>query len=356
MLKERLKNINLKVLQISVGGILVVTLLMGGAYLLFTAWNRPLNPALELPAETTPSSQQNSELQADTSTPEVTTQPILETVCGGPPSMTVVISGVASSDYLYGLADAIRIARIDFQTQEVTVLALPRDLWVEIPGLESRGISVGKLNQAYFYGTEGMGYYSGAGYGSGLLAETLLNNYGLRVDHYLSVNLRSFRIIIDTMGGIDVYLPQNVYKRVYDQPELYLKAGSHHLSGRQAELLARQRISIGDFGRINNQTIILKALATKLLSPSGIASLPALVDQLKSNVETDFSPAEITQLICMAGMIDYQDDVTFVTLPEETMLEQWVFDPTRAINTSALVGDVEKISNLIGDFQEGIWP
>ena len=349
---------NLKKLKILILGVAGITILLGAAYLLIF-WNRPLNPALELPDNT-------PQLNPETETPlvedginphpEDTATPTIEPVCGGPPTMTVVISGVASSDYLYGLADAIRVARIDFQTQEVTVLALPRDLWVEIPGLESRGITVGKLNQAYFYGTEGMGYYSGAGYGAGLLAETLLSNYGFRVDHYLSVNLSSFRVIINTLGGIDVYLPQDVYKRIDDQPKLYLKAGSHHLNGKQAEMLARQRISIGDFGRINHQTIILKAVAAKLFSPSGIAALPDLVNQLKSNVETDFSPAEITQLICLTGMIDFQEDVTFVTLPEETMVEQWVFDPTRAINTSALVGDDGKIRNVVGDFQEGIWP
>ena len=349
---------NLKKLKILILGVAGITVLLGAAYLL-VFWNRPLNPALVLPQNT-------PQLNPETETPlvgdginplpEDTTTPTIEPVCGGPPTMTVVISGVASSDYLYGLADAIRVARIDFQTREVTVLALPRDLWVEIPGLESRGITVGKLNQAYFYGTEGMGYYSGAGYGAGLLAETLLSNYGLRVDHYLSVNLSSFRVIINTLGGIDVYLPQDVYKRVNDQPELYLKSGSHHLNGKQAEMLARQRITIGDFGRINNQTIILKAVAAKMLTPSGITALPTLVDQLKSNVETDFSPAEVTQLICLTGMIDTQEDVSFITLPDDVMVEQWVFDPTRAINTSALVGDDGKIRNLVGDFQEGIWP
>lgn len=341
---------NLKKLKILILGVAGITVLLGAAYLL-VFWNRPLNPALVLP-ENTPQLNLGTEIILV----EDTTTQTIEPVCGGPPTMTVVISGVASSDYLYGLADAIRVARIDFQTQKVTVLALPRDLWVEIPGLESRGITVGKLNQAYFYGTEGMGYYSGAGYGAGLLAETLLSNYGLRVDHYLSVNLNSFRVIINTLGGIDVYLPQDVYKRVNDQPELYLKAGSHHLNGKQAEMLARQRITIGDFGRINNQTIILKAVAAKLFSPSGIAALPTLVDQLKSNVETDFSPAEVTQLICLTGMIDTQEDVSFITLPDDVMVEQWVFDPTRAINTSALVGDDGKIRNLVGDFQGGIWP
>ena len=349
-IKESLKRINLKTLKIVVLGIAGFTILVGGGYLLYN-WNRPLDPALELPEMTLDPSQESMETEENG-----TLQPVVKPVCGGPPSMTVLISGVASNNYLYGLADAIRVARIDFQTQKVTVLALPRDLWVEIPGLESRGITVGKLNQAYFYGTEGMGYYDGSGFGAGLLAETLLSNYGLVSSHYLSVNLYSFRVIINTLGGIDLTLAEDVYKRVDDQPVLYLKAGPHHLNGKQAEMLARQRISIGDFGRINHQTLILQAVAAKLLSPSGITAVPALVEQLKSTVETDFSPAEITQLTCLAGMIDFQDDVTYVTLPDSDLEEQMMYDPARGINTAALVGDPEVITSLLADFQTGIWP
>ena len=56
-----------------------------------------------------------------------------------------------NEDYLYGLADEIRVVRVDFVTPKVTVLALPRDLWVEIPEIEDAyGITHGKLNQAYF--------------------------------------------------------------------------------------------------------------------------------------------------------------------------------------------------------------
>ncbi len=358
-IKDRFNNINARMLKISILGIVLLTILIGGTYLLYTTWNKPLNPALELPGNSTEPSLENSTSQPGedgTSMPEDTPQPTIEPVCGGPPSMTVLISGVASKNYLYGLADAIRVARIDFQTQEVTVLALPRDLWVEIPGLESRDITVGKLNQAYFYGTKGMGYFSGSGYGSGLLAETILTNYGLRVDHYLSVNLSSFQIIIDTLGGIDVYLAQDVYRKVNGQPELFLKAGSRHLTGKKAEVLARQRIEIGDFGRINNQTVILKGIATKMLTPSGIKAIPALVNQLKGNVMTDLSPDQISQLVCLAGKIDYQEEVSFETLPVALMNETMVFDPSRNINTFALVGDTAGIRSLLNDFQTGIWP
>ncbi len=270
--------------------------------------------------------------------------------------MNVLISGVASESYRYGLADAIRIARIDFQLKKVTVLALPRDLWVQIPGLEDEGITAGKLNQAYFYGTEGMGYYNGGGYGSGLLAETLLANYGYRADHYLAVNLSSFRRIIDAMGGIDVYLPYNVYRQVNKEPKLFLAAGYHHLYGEDAETLARQRITIGDFGRIDNQSIILRAVATKLLSPAGLVALPSLANQLKSNVKTDLSPADITQLICLAGKMDYKEDIDFVSLPTDLMEQQRVYDPRLDKNTAALIADKDEVQKLINDFQAGIWP
>ena len=353
-----MKNDNLKTLKIVILSLAGITILIGVGYLLFT-WNRPLNPALALPTET-----QFVDLINETDEPQViateeipfTPTPTIEPVCGGPTSLNILVSGVASSSYLYGLADAVRVVRIDFQTQEVTVIAMPRDLWVQIPGLEARGINAGKLNQAYFYGTEGMGYYNGAGFGSGLLAETLLLNYDYRADRYLAVNLYSFRRIIDALGGIDVYLSQPVYKKVFDQPKIYLKAGSHHLNGKEAEMLARHRITIGDLGRIQHQTIILKAVAAKLLSPSGIAAIPALVEQLKSNVQTDLSPSDISQLVCLAAMLDYQEDIHFETIPEEFMNEQMVFDPARGINTAALVGDEQRIRKMIADFQQGLWP
>jgi LCP family protein required for cell wall assembly len=353
-----MKADNLKTIKIIILSLAGFTILLGLGYLLFT-WNRPIDQALNLPTESLaadPSEGTPDPALSETEVDQATATATIEPVCGGPPTMNVLITGVASNNYLYGLADAIRVARVDFQTQEVTVLALPRDLWVQIPGLESRGITAGKLNQAYFYGTEGMGYYSGSGYGSGLLAETLLENYGYRADRYLSVNLNSFRIIIDTIGGIDVTLPQPVYKKVNEQPKLFLAAGPHHLNGKEAEMLARQRITIGDLGRIDNQTLILKAVAAQMLTPNGIAAIPSLVEQLRSNVQTDFSPAEISQLICLAGMLDFREDIQFITVPDDLMVEQMVYDPTRGINTAAIVVDETEVSNLITDYLDGVWP
>ncbi len=351
-------KINLKVLRIVIFSLTGITLLLGVGYLISSSWKTPLDEALSLPTDSNflNETQDIAGNESGESESSITPAPTTKPVCGGPPSLNILVSGVASNNYLYGLADAIRIVRVDFQTKKVSVLALPRDLWVDIPGLESRGINVGKLNQAYFYGTEGMGYFTGSGYGSGLLAETLFDNFGYRADKYIAVNLNSFRMIIDTLGGIDVYLANDVYKKEYEEPVLFLKAGSHHLNGKQAEQLARQRIDIGDLGRINNQTVILKALAVKMLSSTGVAALPSLIDQLKSNVQTDLSPADISQLVCLAGMLDYEQDIKYLSLPEDSMLEQMVFDPARGINTAALIVDKERIFQLITEFQLGTMP
>lgn len=353
-----------------------------GWYLLIS-WNRPLGEPLELPTNTpvqkigeSTNTPDQSAAEEKTEEPEVTLSPTvtstpkftptLEPICGGPEYMNILVTGVAAESYLYGLADAVRVVRVDFRNQKITVLSFPRDLWVDIPISvpdKTDGITPGKLNQAYFYGTEGMGYYSGAGYGSGLMAETLQNEYGLHIDHYLSANLYSFRNTIDILGGIDVCLAEPVLKKKedfysgYDFPVHYLDAGCQHLTGEQAEFVVRQRIQIGDEGRVQRQTVVLKALAAKMLTPSGLQTLPDIVERLKTYLLFDFSPAEISQLLCLADKIDREEDIVYATIPEDMLEASWEIDEVRGgLYTSVLLVDKTEMQELMADFQQGIWP
>ena len=72
--------------------------------------------------------------------------------------------------YYRGLADVIRIFRLDFQEPSITLLAFPRDLWVSIPGLEEYGITAKRINTAYFYGN----LYRLPGGGPTLLAQNIV--------------------------------------------------------------------------------------------------------------------------------------------------------------------------------------
>jgi len=361
---------SIKQSPLKLGIIIVVLLILNvGGWAAYLTWDKPLGEPLNLPDATfTPNVDQDKTATPDvsevgeTSTPEITVEPptpTIEPVCGDDTSITILVTGVDATGYLFGLADSIRVVRMDFQTKKVTVLAFPRDLWVDIPGAASGGVSTGKLNQAYFYGTEGMEFYEGSGYGSGLLAHTLLENYGLHIDHYLSVNMYAFQEIIDALGGVSVYLPEPVYIRHFSQPKLYLEAGTHLLDGKQAEHVVRARIGINDFLRISNQNQVLKALVLKMLTPDAIKQLPDFVTRLKSYVLTDFSPAEITQMICLAGQMNTKEDIIYHTLisdVEGDQGKQVIWDDFQEANVEALVIDKDLLTQRLAEFQMGIWP
>lgn len=342
---------------------LIILINVAGWFLYFT-WQRPLGEPLDVPTATqqittatdiAPSSEPSNtprpeETNSPTNTPEPMFTPTIEPVCGGPPTMTVLVAGVASDGYLFGLADAVRVVRIDFQQQKVSVLALPRDMWVEIPGIADHGVEKGKLNQAYFYGTEGMGFYEGPGYGSGLLAHTLQENFGIHVDHYIAVNHYAFRNIVDAIGGIDVYFPEPVYTKWFGEPKLFKKAGSHHLTGKEAEKVVRARIEIGDYGRIQRQTLILKAIAAKMLTPSGLKNLPDFVNRLMNYVETDFSPQQISTMLCLAEKVRHNQDISYHVIPQEMMTEERLMDEFQGYEVYTFTYDQEQIRQYIADF------
>jgi len=360
---ESLKNSPVKS-GIAIGVIVLLNVVGWFAY--FT-WQSPLGEPLDVPTATavpatatevaTPAAPsdtpQPEETAAPSNTPEPTLTPTIEPVCGGPPTMTVLVAGVASDGYLFGLADAVRLVRVDFQQQKVDVLAMPRDMWVNIPGVADHGVQEGKLNQAYFYGTEGMGFYDGPGYGSGLLAHTLQQNFGVHVDHYLAVNHYGFRNIVDAIGGVNVCFSEPVYTKWFGEPKLFKKKGCHTLTGREAEKVVRARIEIGDFGRIQRQTHVLRAIAAKMLTPSGIRNLPDFVNRLRNYVETDLSPQQGSQLICLAEKINHSEDIHYHVIPEDLLKQEWIMDEFQGYKVSALTYDPDQIRQIITEFQNG---
>jgi len=147
--------------------------------------------------------------------------------------------------------------RVDFVTPKVTVMSVPRDLWVHIPGLEAYGVTEGKLNQSYFYGSPGMGYYDGPGGGPGLMARTLQDNFGLTVDHYGTVNMYTFVRMVDAVGGIDLYLESNVDGRPVDDKTEdmgYFYAGYNHMTGEAALRFSRIRKTDNGFMRMDRHS------------------------------------------------------------------------------------------------------
>jgi LCP family protein required for cell wall assembly len=361
--------------MIGFGVIMLAFLLIAMIPRLVEFWRTPLGPELgfestQIPVTVQPTQQviptevitQLSDTNLiNTPTPIAMPTYTPDALCGNDPEMLILAIGIdyRKGTYTYGLADVIRLVKVDFVTPRVTVLTLPRDFWVEVPDISDHyDITHAKLNQSYFYGTEAMGYYDGPGGGAGLLARTIELNYGVQAEQYGVVNMNVLIDMINAIGGVDIYLDVGIDAR--DTPEsterwkIYPQ-GWNHLSGKRAVYYARIRHIDNVFGRVDRQTEILCAVKYKLLSPDTIMGIPEIITAFSDNVLTDLSPAQLSQLACLAPRLSW-DNIVFARLPEDEMTGMTIYNPNMEINDFIWDMDNDAIRRYIASFLDGSWP
>lgn len=368
-----IKMTNFEKAAVSFLSILTLGLIGVVIWIYQTKWQQPLGPALQIPTVTLiwrSSTQTPGANAALLSTPWPTAvsstlfAPVTPTSatgqCGAPSVINILAIGSdqRGDEYKYGLADAIRLMRIDTVLPRVTVLEFPRDLWVEIPDIADNldGQDHEKLNQAYLYGNPGFGYTDDPAQGPGLLARTLVLNFGTRIDHYAAVNMRTFVKLVDAVGGIDVNLPEAVDGRTAEDTSsrLLFSKGDNHLDGTEALTLARIRIE-GTFVRGDNQNRVLCALRKKLTSPAVITSMPDLIKSFQGAVQTDLSPEQLGQLACIGTQLE-PSNITFASFPQTLFTQDRVHDPVFGKSIFVWKADYEVLREYVRQFNEGTWP
>lgn len=145
-----------------------------------------------------------------------------------------------------GRTDTIMILHMG--SGPATLLSLPRDSWVPIPGH-----GVGKINSAYFYG------------GPKLLIQTIENTTGLYINHYVAIGLGGFVQAVDAVGGVQICPKTAVNDNLAD---LHVKAGCQTASGTTALGWARSRhaFALGDIARAEHQRTIVHEVGQKAKS------------------------------------------------------------------------------------------
>lgn len=187
-------------------------------------------------------------------------------------------------------SDTMIIASINNRTDEVSLISLMRDCYVEIPGYSNN-----KLNAAYTFG------------GPELLMDTIEHNFGIAVEDYISLNFISVANIVDSVGGIDIeisdaeaqeintILQAEVNEIMGDNSldDLLKKGGKLHLNGKQALSYARIRyVGNADFERTERQREVIGLVMDKLKSLNPTI-LPKLSTSVLPDVKTNMSTAEL---------------------------------------------------------------
>ena len=184
-------------------------------------------------------------------------------------------------------SDVIMLVHTDPNLQKAIILSFPRDLWVDIPG---RGFD--KINAAFSGGLEGGG--------AQLVAKTVEEISGLKINHVLYVDLAGFQGIVEALGGVTMCIPTDMTDPLTG---LDVEAGCQTLDGYQALAYVRTRHQpcdvVPDFARISRQQQFLRAVLNRLLSPSEIANAPSLIRPVARNLVTTkgFDLADVIYLV-----------------------------------------------------------
>ena len=138
---------------------------------------------------------------------------------------------------------------------DIEMLSIPRDLWVEIPG-----VGENRINTAHFYAEA-----QDPGSGPQAAAQTVQDNFGISVSYTIRIRFDDFVKLIDSMGGIDLSL---------SAPTGGLSAGQHHLNGTQALAFARDRKGTDDFFRMADGQTMFKAVLQQMVRISNWPRFP----------------------------------------------------------------------------------
>ena len=187
---------------------------------------------------------------------------------------------------IYGRTDVDILMSVNPVTKQIMMVGIPRDTYLPNPAQNNVYDKLTHLGNDSIYNTmKAVGDY-----------------FDIDIDHCVVVNFNSFIRIIDAIGGIDVDNPYSFNATSYSGYGYYNFAkGNIHLNGDQALSYSRERksLSSGDFDRSQHQTIVLKAIINKLISPTILSSYNSLLDALSGQFLTDMDVDDIYKLIGM---------------------------------------------------------
>ncbi len=154
-------------------------------------------------------------------------------------------------------------------------------------------------------------------FGITYLQNLIYYDFGIPTDYHAQVNINGFRGVVDAIGGVDLYVPQNMdYEDEYQDLYIHLKEGQQHLNGKKAEQFVRFRgYPGGDVARLDAQKLFVDAFFDKLLSFSTLTKIDDIIKEIQKNLYTDISVSNMIKFADKVLLMDIQEDVTIQTLP-----------------------------------------
>ena len=236
------------------------------------------------------------------------------------------------------LTDTIILASIDQNNKLVPMLSIPRDFYVDIEDLGGGQ----RINGVYETGKDKYDSVTGIKY----VQEAIEEITGVDIHYYVKIDFDGFRDIVDSLGGVDIYVDEAIHDPYYPKEGtiLYetfdLPSGQQSLDGETALKYARSRKTTSDFDRSKRQQKLLFAIKKKamqknvLLNPGKITDLYGAV---KQNIETNLSMGHIIELAKLSKDFGQENIVSRVITDDPTSCGGFLYVPERDLFGGAFV-------------------
>jgi len=169
---------------------------------------------------------------------------------------------------LAGRTDTIILVSVQPRRSYVGMLAVPRDLWVALPGGGEN-----RINTAHFFAEAAQ-----PGSGPQAVREAVKQNFGVDFPYYVRFRFDSVQQVVDAMGGVTITL---------EEPTALYSAGSHHIDGAQALAFVRDRQGTDDFFRMKHGQVFIRAVIRQFLNPATLPRYPAILSAVMASVDTN---------------------------------------------------------------------
>lgn len=260
----------------------------------------------------------------------------------GQDRINILVMGVDQREQEQGpwRTDTMIVLSVDPASKSAGLLSIPRDLWVEIPGFAQD-----RINTAYVVGE--LNNYPGGG--PALAKKTVQYNLGEPIHYYVRLNFTAAEQLVDLIGGIDVYVEQEINDPLYPDEgygydPLYIPAGWQHMDGRLALRYARSRHGSSDFDRARRQQQILLAVRDKVsrldMLPQLLPRAGEIANTLGGAVQSDLTLDQVVRLVQLGAEIDPSRIRTAVI--DSTMTQNW----TTPSGAQVLIPNRERMSIL----------
>ncbi len=252
--------------------------------------------------------------------------------------LNVLLMGIdARQGETMARTDSMILASYDPKSKQVSLLSIPRDTRVAIPG---HGMD--KINSASVYG------------GPDLSMKVVSSLLGVQVKYYVLTNFSGFKDIVNTLGGVTLDVDQNMYHEDETDGGVYqisLSKGVQRLNGDKALQYVRYRdYELGDIDRTKHQQKFLMALGKEMLQPSTITKLPKLIPEINRYIKTNMG---VSDMVKMASAMKNSENYNMVaqTLPGRPIEidggSYWGVDPTEAKQTVARLFSGEVATDVV---------